>query len=175
MGLRRKADLFYQRTIRPRHEITHTDTAMEALSVSLQELGRVDLSYMARLCGTTEDVVQTGLTDVIFYDPKKEEWESGEEYLSGNVRQKLADAREYAAIDPRFQKNVEALQKVQPEPIQATQIRVRLGATWIPVNIVNRFMHEIFRTPFYYRHQIHAEYSSATAEWKIEGKGEHAI
>ena len=79
--------------------------------------------------------------------------------MSGNVRQKLADAREYAAIDPRFQKNVEALQKVQPEPIQATQIRVRLGATWIPVNIVNRFMHEIFRTPFYYRHQIHAEYS----------------
>ena len=172
-NFQQKADLFYQRTIRPRHEITHTDTAMEALSVSLQELGRVDLSYMARLCGTTEDVVQTGLTDVIFYDPKKEEWESGEEYLSGNVRQKLADAREYAAIDPRFQKNVEALQKVQPEPIQATQIRVRLGATWIPVNIVNRFMHEIFRTPFYYRHQIHAEYSSATAEWKIEGKGGH--
>ena len=176
--LKSKADMFTKRTIRPERTVTHVDTPAEALAVSIGEKGKVDLSYMAELLGTPEDFERiTGeLRGVIFKDPSEDVsdpeagWQTADEYLSGNVRNKLQIAKLAAANDPAFEVNVEALTAAQPRDLDATEIDVRLGATWISPDIIQKFMAETFRIPFYMRYAIQVKFSSATAEWRIEGK-----
>ena len=176
--LKSKADMFTKRTIRPERAVTHVDTPAEALAVSIGEKGKVDLPYMAELLGTPEDFERiTGeLRGVIFKDPSEDVsdpeagWQTADEYLSGNVRNKLQIARLAAANDPAFEVNVEALTKAQPKDLDATEIDVRLGATWISPDIIQKFMSETFRIPFYMRYAIQVKFSPSTAEWRIEGK-----
>ena len=176
--LKSKADMFTKRTIRPERTVTHVDTPAEALAVSIGEKGRVDLPYMAELLGTPEDFERiTGeLRGVIFKDPSEDVsdpeagWQTADEYLSGNVRNKLQIARLAAANDPAFTINVEALTKAQPKELEASEIDVRLGATWISPDIIQKFMSETFRIPFYMRYAIQVKFSPSTAEWRIEGK-----
>ena len=170
--LKSKADMFTKRTIRPERTVTHVDTPAEALAVSIGEKGRVDLPYMAELLGTPEDFERiTGeLRGVIFQDPSDQSWKTADEYLSGNVRNKLQIARLAAANDPTFAVNVEALTKAQPKELEASEIDVRLGATWISPDIIQKFMNETFQIPFYLRYAIRVKFSLATAEWRIEGK-----
>ena len=176
--LKSKADMFTKRTIRPERAVTHVDTPAEALAVSIGEKGKVDLSYMAELLGTPEDFERiTGeLRGVIFKDPSDDVsdpeagWQTADEYLSGNVRNKLQIARLAAANDPAFTINVEALTKAQPKELEASEIDVRLGATWISPDIIQKFMSETFRIPFYMRYAIQVKFSPSTAEWRIEGK-----
>ena len=170
--LKSKADMFTKRTIRPERTVTHVDTPAEALAVSIGEKGKVDLSYMAELLGTPEDFERiTGeLRGVIFQDPSDQNWKTADEYLSGNVRNKLQIAKLAAANDPAFAVNVEALTKAQPKELEASEIDVRLGATWISPDIIQKFMNETFQIPFYLRYAIRVKFSSATAEWRIEGK-----
>ena len=176
--LKSKADMFTKRTIRPERAVTHVDTPAEALAVSIGEKGKVDLSYMAELLGTPEDFGRiTGeLRGVIFKDPSEDVsdpeagWQTADEYLSGNVRNKLQIARLAAANDPAFTINVEALTKAQPKELEASEIDVRLGATWISPDIIQKFMSETFRIPFYMRYAIQVKFSPSTAEWRIEGK-----
>ena len=176
--LKSKADMFTKRTIRPERAVTHVDTPAEALAVSIGEKGKVDLPYMAELLGTPEDFERiTGeLRGVIFKDPSEDVsdpeagWQTADEYLSGNVRNKLQIARLAAANDPAFTINVEALTKAQPKELEASEIDVRLGATWISPDIIQKFMSETFRIPFYMRYAIQVKFSPSTAEWRIEGK-----
>ena len=170
--LKSKADMFTKRTIRPERAIIHVDTPAEALAVSIGEKGWVDLPYMAELLGTPEDFGRiTGeLRGVIFQDPSDQNWKTADEYLSGNVRNKLQIARLAAANDPTFAVNVEALTKAQPKELEASEIDVRLGATWISPDIIQKFMNETFQIPFYLRYAIRVKFSPATAEWRIEGK-----
>ena len=170
--LKSKADMFTKRTIRPERAVTHVDTPAEALAVSIGEKGKVDLSYMAELLGTPEDFERiTGeLHGVIFQDPSDQSWKTADEYLSGNVRNKLQIARLAAANDPTFAVNVEALTKAQPKELEASEIDVRLGATWISPDIIQKFMNETFQVPFCLRYAIRVKFSPATAEWRIEGK-----
>ena len=170
--LKSKADMFTKRTIRPERTVTHVDTPAEALAVSIGEKGRVDLSYMAELLGTPEDFgrITDELRGVIFQDPSDQNWKTADEYLSGNVRNKLQIARLAAANDPAFTINVEALTKAQPKELEASEIDVRLGATWISPDIIQKFMSETFRIPFYMRYAIQVKFSPSTAEWRIEGK-----
>ena len=170
--LKSKADMFTKRTIRPERAVTHVDTPAEALAVSIGEKGKVDLPYMAELLGTPEDFERiTGeLRGVIFQDPSDQNWKTADEYLSGNVRNKLQIAKLAAANDPAFEVNVEALTKAQPKELEASEIDVRLGATWISPDIIQKFMAETFCIPFYMRYAIQVKFSSATAEWRIEGK-----
>ena len=176
--LKSKADMFTKRTIRPERAVTHVDTPAEALAVSIGEKGKVDLPYMAELLGTPEDFERiTGeLRGVIFKDPSDDVsdpeagWQTADEYLSGNVRNKLQIARLAAANDPAFTINVEALTKAQPKELEASEIDVRLGATWISPDIIQKFMSETFRIPFYMRYAIQVKFSPSTAEWRIEGK-----
>ena len=170
--LKSKADMFTKRTIRPERAVTHVDTPAEALAVSIGEKGRVDLPYMAELLGTPEDFGRiTGeLRGVIFQDPSDQNWKTADEYLSGNVRNKLQIAKLAAANDPAFAVNVEALTKAQPKELEASEIDVRLGATWISPDIIQKFMNETFQIPFYLRYAIRVKFSPATAEWRIEGK-----
>ena len=176
--LKSKADMFTKRTIRPERTVTHVDTPAEALAVSIGEKGKVDLSYMAELLGTPEDFERiTGeLRGVIFKDPSEDVsdpeagWQTADEYLSGNVRNKLQIAKLAAANDPAFEVNVEALTKAQPKDLDATEIDVRLGATWISPDVIQKFMNETFQIPFYLRYAIRVKFSPATAEWRIEGK-----
>ena len=170
--LKSKADMFTKRTIRPERAVTHVDTPAEALAVSIGEKGKVDLPYMAELLGTPEDFGRiTGeLRGVIFQDPSDQNWKTADEYLSGNVRNKLQIARLAAANDPVFVVNVEALTKAQPKELEASEIDVRLGATWISPDIIQKFMNETFQIPFYLRYAIQVKFSPATAEWRIEGK-----
>ncbi len=176
--LKSKADMFTKRTIRPERAVTHVDTPAEALAVSIGEKGKVDLPYMAELLGTPEDFERiTGeLRGVIFKDPSEDVsdpeagWQTADEYLSGNVRNKLQIAKLAAATDPAFEVNVEALTKAQPRDLDATEIDVRLGATWISPDIIQKFMNETFQIPFYLRYAIRVKFSPATAEWRIEGK-----
>ncbi|OUQ34861.1 N-domain protein, SNF2 family [Faecalibacterium sp. An121] len=170
--LKSKADMFTKRTIRPERAVTHVDTPAEALAVSIGEKGRVDLPYMAELLGTPEDFERiTGeLRSVIFQDPSDQNWKTADEYLSGNVRNKLQIAKLAAANDPAFEVNVEALTKAQPKELEASEIDVRLGATWISPDIIQKFMNETFQIPFYLRYAIRVKFSPATAEWRIEGK-----
>ena len=170
--LKSKADMFTKRTIRPERTVTHVDTPAEALAVSIGEKGRVDLPYMAELLGTPEDFKRiTGeLRGVIFQDPSDQNWKTADEYLSGNVRNKLEIAKLAAANDPAFEVNVEALTKAQPKELEASEIDVRLGATWISPDIIQKFMNETFQVPFYLRYAIRVKFSPATAEWRIEGK-----
>ena len=176
--LKSKADMFTKRTIRPERAVTHVDTPAEALAVSIGEKGKVDLSYMAELLGTPEDFERiTGeLRGVIFKDPSEDVsdpeagWQTADEYLSGNVRNKLQIARLAAANDPAFEVNVEALTAAQPKDLDATEIDVRLGATWISPDVIQKFMNETFQIPFYLRYAIRVKFSPSTAEWRIEGK-----
>ena len=170
--LKSKADMFTKRTIRPERAVTHVDTPAEALAVSIGEKGRVDLPYMAELLGTPEDFGRiTGeLRGVIFQDPSDQNWKTADEYLSGNVRNKLQIAKLAAANDPAFEVNVEALTKAQPKELEASEIDVRLGATWISPDIIQKFMNETFQIPFYLRYAIQVKFSRATAEWRVEGK-----
>ena len=170
--LKSKADMFTKRTIRPERAVTHVDTPAEALAVSIGEKGKVDLPYMAELLGTPEDFGRiTGeLRGVIFQDPSDQSWKTADEYLSGNVRNKLQIAKLAAANDPAFEVNVEALTAAQPKDLDATEIDVRLGATWISPDIIQKFMNETFQIPFYLRYAIRVKFSPATAEWRIEGK-----
>ena len=176
--LKSKADMFTKRTIRPERAVTHVDTPAEALAVSIEEKGKVDLSYMAELLGTPEDFERiTGeLRGVIFKDPSEDVsdpeagWQTADEYLSGNVRNKLQIAKLAAANDPAFEVNVEALTAAQPKDLDATEIDVRLGATWISPDVIQKFMNETFQIPFYLRYAIRVKFSPATAEWRIEGK-----
>ena len=170
--LKSKADMFTKRTIRPERAVTHVDTPAEALAVSIGEKGKVDLPYMAELLGTPEDFghITGELRGVIFQDPSDQSWKTADEYLSGNVRNKLQIAKLAAANDPAFEVNVEALTAAQPKDLDATEIDVRLGATWISPDIIQKFMNETFQIPFYLRYAIRVKFSPATAEWRIEGK-----
>ena len=170
--LKSKADMFTKRTIRPERAVTHVDTPAEALAVSIGEKGRVDLPYMAELLGTPEDFgrITEELRGVIFQDPSDQNWKTADEYLSGNVRNKLQIAKLAAANDPAFEVNVEALTAAQPKDLDATEIDVRLGATWISPDIIQKFMNETFQIPFYLRYAIQVKFSPSTAEWRIEGK-----
>ena len=173
--LDRKADFFNKRTIKQQHSVDHVDTASEALAVSIGEKACVDIPFMAQLTGKTGEEVISDLRGVIFKDPKSGDdpnsgWQTADEYLSGNVRQKLRTAQRAAEQDPAFQINVEALEKVQPKDLDASEIEVRLGATWIDPSYIQRFLEETFEPPYYLRHKIKVHYSPHTAEWQVEGK-----
>ena len=176
--LKSKADMFTQRTIRPERVITSVNSPSEALAVSIGEHGKVDLPYMAELLGTPGEYAQiTGeLSGVIFKDPNADPadpeagWQMADEYLSGDVRTKLRTAQLAAETNPEFAVNAEALLKAQPKDLEASEIDVRLGATWLSPEIVQKFMAETFQIPYYMRHSINVKFSQRTAEWRIEGK-----
>lgn len=175
--LESKADMFTKRTIRPERHVTSVDTPSEALAVSIGERGKVDLPFMAKLLGTPGeyDAITEGLKGVIFKDPLSSDqpeagWQTAEEYLSGNVREKLRIAQTAAKSDSAFAVNVEALAKAQPKDLDASEIDVRLGATWIEADDIQQFMQETFETPFYLLRSIEVHYSPITAEWQISGK-----
>lgn len=171
-NLARKADMFTKRTIRKLKNITRVDTANEALAVSMNEKGKVNLPFMAGLCNKTEEQIIEELTGVIFKNPVTQEWESGEEYLSGNVRDKLRIAESFLESAPSYKINVEALKNVQPAKLEASEIEVRLGAMWIPLEIYEQFMIETFQPAKYItiRNLIKLQYSPYTGEWNISGK-----
>ncbi|MBR2895730.1 MAG: DEAD/DEAH box helicase family protein [Oscillospiraceae bacterium] len=177
-NLKRKADMFTKRTIKPHEVVTSVDTASEALALSISEKARVDLAYMSQLTGKDEETLVGDLAGVIFYDPVEREWQTADEYLSGNVREKLRIAQSYAA--PGFPKegiadykqNVLALEKAQPKDLDASEIEVRLGATWIDKDYIQQFMQETFETPYYLRRSIEVNFSSFSAEWNITGKSQ---
>lgn len=166
----RKADMFTKRTIRQQRSVEHVETAAEALAVSIGERAKVDLEFMSGLSGLSEDEIVRDLHGVIFADPVKNEWQTADEYLSGNVRQKLREAKTAAADDPAFEVNVSALTQAQPKDLEASDIEVRLGATWIDKEYIRQFMLETFKPPFYLQSSMQVHYSRATAEWQVEGK-----
>ena len=173
---KRKADIFSKRTIRPRVEVTAVDTATEALALSLSEHAHVDVPYMAQLTSKTEDEIVSDLQGIIFRVPNtvdengKAVYVAADEYLSGNVRQKLREARAAAEKDSSYSVNVKALEAVQPKDLSASEISVRLGATWIPPEIVGQFMYELLGTPRYIQYRMKVHYSPATAQWSVENK-----
>ena len=177
-NLKRKADMFTKRTIKPHEVITSVDTALEALALSISEKACVDLPYMSQLTGKDEETLVGDLAGVIFHDPVKQEWQTADEYLSGNVREKLRIAQSYAA--PGFPKegladyrqNVAALEQAQPKDLDASEIEVRLGATWIDKDYIQQFMFETFEPPYYLRRSIEVNYSPFSAEWNITGKSQ---
>ena len=168
--LKRKADIFSKRTIRRRKPVTQVDTASEALAVSIGERAKVDLPFMARLTGKAEDEIIADLQGVIFLDPLEQTWQTADEYLSGNVRAKLRVAQTAAESDPSFAVNVEALQAAQPKDLDASEIDVRLGTTWVDKAYIQRFMIELLGIPYYEQRRIHVNYAPQTAEWSIDGK-----
>ena len=168
--LLRKADMFTRRTIRQQHRVDHVDTASDALAVSIGERARVDLGFMAGLTGKSEEEIVQELSGVIFRIPGTEQYVTADEYLSGNVRQKLRDARAAAQADAAFQVNVSALEAAQPKDLEASDIDVRLGATWISQDYIQDFMYELLETPYYQRRVIEVHFSAHTAEWRINGK-----
>ena len=173
-----KAAMFTKRTIRPERTVTSVDTPTEALAVSIGERGRVDLPYMAELLGTPGEYerITSELSGVIFKDPGADPtdteagWQMADEYLSGNVRAKLRIAQLAAETNPEFAVNVTALEKAQPKDLEASEIDVRLGATWLAPEIIQKFMTETFQIPYYLRHAVKVRYSPYTAEWRVEGK-----
>ena len=168
--LKRKADIFSKRTIRRRKPVTQVDTASEALAVSIGERAKVDLPFMARLTGKAEDEIVADLQGVIFLDPLEQTWQTADEYLSGNVRAKLRVAQTAAESDSSFAVNVKALQAAQPKDLDASEIDVRLGTTWVDKAYIQRFMIELLGIPYYERRRIHVNYAPQTAEWSIDGK-----
>ena len=168
--LKRKADIFSKRTIRRRKPVTQVDTASEALAVSIGERAKVDLPFMARLTGKAEDEIVADLQGVIFLDPLEQTWQTADEYLSGNVRAKLRVAQTAAESDPSFAVNVDALQAAQPKDLDASEIDVRLGTTWVDKAYIQRFMIELLGIPYYEQRRIHVNYAPQTAEWSIDGK-----
>mgnify|MGYP002489153963 CR=1 FL=1 len=176
--LKSKAAMFTKRTIRPERTVTSVDTPSEALAVSIGERGKVDLPYMAELLGTPGEYgrITTELSGVIFKDPSADPadpeagWQMADEYLSGDVRAKLRMAQFAAETNPEFAVNVDALTKAQPRELEASEIDVRLGATWLAPEIIQKFMTETFQIPYYLRHAVKVRYSPYTAEWRVEGK-----
>ena len=176
--LKSKAAMFTKRTIRPERTVTSVDTPSEALAVSIGEHGKVDLPYMAELLGTPGKYgrITTELSGVIFKDPAADPtdpeagWQMADEYLSGDVRAKLRMAQFAAETNPEFAVNVDALIKAQPRELEASEIDVRLGATWLDPDIIQKFMTETFQIPYYLRHAVKVRYSPYTAEWRVEGK-----
>ena len=176
--LKSKATMFTKRTIRPERTVTSVDTPSEALAVSIGEHGKVDLPYMAELLGTPGEYerITTELSGVIFKDPVADPtdpeagWQMADEYLSGDVRAKLRMAQFAAETNPEFAVNVDALTKAQPRELEASEIDVRLGATWLDPDIIQKFMTETFQIPYYLRHAVKVRYSPYTAEWRVEGK-----
>ena len=176
--LKSKAAMFTKRTIRPERTVTSVDTPSEALAVSIGEHGKVDLPYMAELLGTPGEYgrITTELSGVIFKDPAADStdpeagWQMADEYLSGDVRAKLRMAQFAAETNPEFAVNVDALTKAQPRELEASEIDVRLGATWLAPEIIQKFMTETFQIPYYLRHAVKVRYSPYTAEWRVEGK-----
>ena len=169
-NLKRKADMFTRRTIRAHEAVTSVDTASEALALSISEKACVDMEYMAQLTGRSQDELINELNGVIFLDPARGEWQTADEYLSGNVRQKLREAEQAAQDSPGYLPNVEALRQAQPRDLDASEIEVRLGATWIDPSYIREFMWETFETPFYQQRMIDVTYSAFTAEWNIRNK-----
>ena len=169
-NLKRKADMFTRRTIRAHEAVTSVDTASEALALSISEKACVDMEYMAQLTGKSQDELINELNGVIFLDPVHGEWQTADEYLSGNVRQKLREAEQAAQDSPGYLPNVEALRQAQPRDLDASEIEVRLGATWIDPSYIREFMWETFETPFYQQRMIDVTYSAFTAEWNIRNK-----
>ena len=169
--LKRKADIFTKRTIRRAETVTSVDTASEALAVSIGERAGVDLSYMAQLSGKTEEELTEELAGVIFKNPISEKWEPSDEYLSGNVREKLQIAKQFAENHPEYQVNVQYLEQVQPKDLDASEIEARLGATWISEDYITRFMAETFHTPRYYvGSKVKVQYAEVTGQWNVMGK-----
>ena len=169
--LKRKADIFTKRTIRRAETVTSVDTASEALAVSIGERAGVDLSYMAQLSGKTEAELTEELAGVIFKNPISEKWEPSDEYLSGNVREKLQIAKQFAEDHPEYQVNVQYLEQVQPKDLDASEIEARLGATWISEDYITRFMAETFHTPRYYvGSKVKVQYAEVTGQWNVMGK-----
>ena len=175
--LKSKADMFTKRTIKPERKVNSVDTPSEALAISIGEHGKVDLPYMAELLGTPGeyDSIKTELQGVIFKDPMAPDdpvsgWQTADEYLSGDVRSKLRIAQMAAQKDSSFEINVQALEKAQPKDLDASEIDVRLGATWIDSAYIQQFMQETFETPYYLRRTIEVKFSELTAEWRINGK-----
>ena len=174
--LERKADMFTKRTIKPHEAVTTVDTASEALAVSIAEKARVDMEYMEQLTGKTGDELVSDLQGVIFRVPGQVEkdgtphYVTADEYLSGNVRKKLRQAQRAAQQDPAFAINVEALTAAQPKDLDASEIEVRLGATWINKEYIQQFMYETFNTPYYLQRAIQVNYAAYTAEWQVTGK-----
>ena len=176
--LKSKAAMFTKRTIRPERTVTSVDTPSEALAVSIGEHGKVDLPYMAELLGTPGEYgrITAELSGVIFKDPAADPtdpeagWQMADEYLSGDVRAKLRMAQFAAETNPEFSVNVTALEKAQPRELEASEIDVRLGATWLDPDIIQKFMTETFQIPYYLRHAVKVRYSPYTAEWRVEGK-----
>lgn len=167
-ALVRKADMFSKRTIRQQEPVTSCDTAADALAVSLSEKAKVDLQYMGKLTGKTEEQLTEGLAGIIFFNPSSEQYETADEYLSGDVRWKLRLLKE---IDnPKYAANMEALEKVQPSDLTASEIDVRLGATWIPPEDIQRFVIELLKPAYYASSKIKVHYSRLTAQWNISGK-----
>ena len=174
--LERKADMFTKRTIKPHEAVTSVDTASEALAVSIAEKARVDMEYMEQLTGKTGDKLVSELQGVIFRVPGQVEkdgtphYVTADEYLSGNVRRKLRQAQRAAQQDSTFAINVEALTAAQPKDLDASEIEVRLGATWIDKKYIQQFMYETFNTPYYLQRAIQVNYAAYTAEWQVTGK-----
>ena len=174
--LERKADMFTKRTIKPHEAVTSVDTASEALAVSIAEKARVDMEYMEQLTGKTSDELASELQGVIFRLPgpvpegERPAYVTADEYLSGNVRRKLRQAQRALEVSEIFRPNVEALEKAQPKDLDASEIEVRLGATWIDKEYIQQFMYETFNTPYYLQRAIQVNYASFTAEWQVTGK-----
>lgn len=167
-----KADIFTKRTIKKHVAVTHADTASEALTVSLSEKGLVDPDYMAYLTGKGQDDIQKDLAGVIYKNPETGGWETADAYLSGDVRHKLAIARESVNLYPEYAANVQALEKVQPKDLDASEIEVRIGATWIDAHYIEDFMKEIFKTPksLFQKKEAGVEYSEVSGQWYVSGK-----
>lgn len=168
-----KADIFSKRTIRAKKEVTKVDTPDEALILSIQDKAKVDLNYMQELCDMDTDEIIKSLEGIIFNVPEYGEpnnWVTADEYLSGNVREKLKTAEEFAKDDPAFNINVEKLKEVVPKDLTASEIGIKLGATWIPPDIIRQFIFDLLETPRYHRWDINVRYSNITAEWYIENK-----
>ena len=168
--LERKSDMFTKRTIQPHRPVEHTETAVEALAVSMNEKARVDLPYMAKLCGKSEDEVAAELQGVIFRVPGTDHYITADEYLSGNVREKLREAEAAAESDQSYSVNVDALRAAQPHDLTASEIDVRLGATWIEPRYIRQFINETFKPSFWASQSIKVHYSPVTGEWRVEGK-----
>ena len=173
--LKSKAAMFTQRTIRKKKEFNNVATANEALMVSLSEKAKVDINYMSELTGISNEKIKEDLDGIIFKVPsvlneEQEEYVTADEYLSGNIREKLEVAKMSATIDPKYQKNVEALEKAMPKELTASEIEVRLGATWIPVEIYQQFLYELLDTPIWVRNYTKLSYSSYNANWNISAK-----
>ena len=178
-NLERKADMFTKRTIRQRTVVTHVDTATEALAISIAEKACVDMDFMQSLTGLSEEQIVKDLEGVIFRNPEKPDangkprYETADEYLSGNVKEKLKTARRFAEMHPGiYSINVTALEKVQPKDLSASEIDVRLGATWLPPDVIKDFIFELLETPYMYRRYIDVFYSSYTASWNVKGKND---